>query len=291
MTKRWFALFLALSLLLCGCVYRSSMDEQSYISVYRLRSGGDGGAALVKEMVAYSPEKAPEDAMLAALNSKPGSTGLSRVFPEGVRARSCSIEKGLATVDMSDGFARLDEIRRLLCAGALVLTLSTLDEVCAVNVECGGEILAEGLRPEDIQFADAVFEEHERSAKIFLPNEDGEGLTPRSHTIKMSAEASIEELIAQAVLDALPVYTERTVVLSAQTQDGICSLDLSEAFYGNEPADSIEGMLMVYALVNSLCRLNNVDGLVITVEGQNVVSYGGYRASWPLSARDSLIIY
>ena len=48
---------------------------------------------------------------------------------------------------------------------------------------------------------------------------------------------------------------------------------------------------MLYSLVNSLCRLNNVEGLVITVEGQTVVSYGGYRASWPLAARDSLVIY
>ena len=292
MNKKILALLLALSLVLCACAYDSGEDEGSYVSVYRTNASDEGGGALlVREQVACAPDEDPVGVMLASLNSKPAKPYLGRAFPDGVRARECDIENGLARVSMSEEFARLGETQRLICCSALTLTLCTLDGVCAVNVECEGVVYAEGLRPEDIHFADAVFEEHERSVKLFLPAEGMDKLSPRSYDITVTAEENAEALIARAVLENLPVYTEPTAVLSARTEDGICTLDLSEAFYGNEPADSVEGMLMLYSLVNSLCRLNNVEGLVITVEGQTVVSYGGYRASWPLSARDSLVIY
>lgn len=290
MAKKLLATLLLMSLLLAGCAYGTGEDD-SYAVVYRISNTSGGGGMLVRETVAYSPGEEAAQVMLARLNSTPEIVGLERVFPEGVRAHSCSIENGMATVGMSDEFAQLSEMEQLICSSALTLTFCTLDEVCAVNVECAGEVYIRELRPEDIQFADPIFESHERTAKLFLPAADTDKLTPCSRDLRISEAESMEELVAQAVLDSLPVYTERAKVLSAQISEGICTLDLSEAFYGNEPADSVEGMLIIYSLVNSLCRLNNVDSLIICVEGQTVVSYGGYRASWPLSPRDSLIMY
>lgn len=292
MLKKAAAAILALCVFLTGCASGASDDSGGELVIYRLNTlDGSGGAMLVADRVACSPEDKPIELILASLNSKPGSAGRGRVFPDGVRAVSCSVEKGVATVVMSEDFARLDQLDRLLCSGALTLSLCGLDQVCSVSVKCGGRFYGRDLKPEDFLQADALFQSYERCFKLFLPDGAQEGLAPKSIFELIDGSRSPELIVAEKVLEALPVYSESTRVLSAETVDGICTVDLSEAFFGNEPADSAQGMLSIFAIVNSLCRLGNVDGVVITVEGHRVVSYGGYRASWPLAARDELVIY
>lgn len=84
---------------------------------------------------------------------------------------------------------------------------------------------------------------------------------------------------------------ENTRILSVNTEGGLCSVDLSEAFYGAEPTESVEGMLLIYSIVNSLCRVPGVDSVAISVEGYSVESYGGFRTSWPMGENTSIISY
>ncbi len=292
MLKRAAAALLALCILMTGCAPSGSDESGRGLVIYRLNTlAHSGGALLVEEVVAYSPEDNAAELILATLNSKPSGAGLGRVFPDGVRALSCSMEKGVATVVMSEDYARLDELDRLLCSGALTLSLCRLDEVCAVSVKCGERFYGRELKPEDFLQADELFQSYERCFKLFLPADNQTGLVPRSICAVIDGDRTLELIVVEKVLEALPVYSESTRVLSAETVDGICTVDLSEAFFGNEPADTRQGMLSIFAIVNSLCRLGNVEGVIISVEGQSVVSYGGYRASWPMTARDELVIY
>lgn len=291
MSKKLIALCLALCVALGGCYYRSGTDSGLYACVYRLSESGSGGALLIRDRVEYSEGENILDVMLQALNSQPEKTGVGRVFPEGVQALYCSIAEGAATVEMSRGYLELDEMDRRLCASALVLTFSTLDKVCSISIKCGGRICESGLTVESVQQADALFEDYERTAKLCVPAEEGTGLVMRSVTLSMDGQRGIEEMIVSEVLARLPVHTAQTQVLSAEISGGVCHVDLSEAFYGNEPADYAQGMQIIYSIVNSLCRLTGVDSVTLSVEGQPVGSYGGFRPAWPLAASEELIIH
>lgn len=292
MIKKIFIIFLCLCMLLCGCFYKGGSDTEKELAVYRMSSQKEnGGALLVREEIYAQNDLGEVEAILAALNSKPGRDDMSRVFPDGVRARGCVMENGVARIEMSPEFGELGEMQRFLCACALTLSLSELDEVCAVSLVCEDDIFFEQLCPEQLLQADELFESCRRTVKLFLPSDDGKGLIPHSMNFETDGSESMETLVADAVLKMLPAYTESTAVLGVEISDGLCRLDLSEAFYGNEPAEPLAGMLIIYSLVDSLCRLNNVESVYITVEGQTVASYGGFRAAWPLTPRYDIIIY
>lgn len=290
MAKRMLALVLVV-VLLSGCIYRSEGENSLSIGVYRLGNAENGGALLVEETVSYQSGEDVLQVLLAALNSQPGLPGMEKVFPEGVEALNCRIEDGTATIELSTEYLLLGDMKKLLCDSAVTLSYSALNEVCAVDIECGGRIVTAGMTPEDIQQGDALFQPYERTLKLFLPTQDRRGLAPQSVELVVDGKRAMEVLVAEQVLRMLPSPSAGVVVLSAQTVDGVCTVDLSEAFYGNEPADYGAAMLIIYSLVNSLCRLGNVDSVLLSVEGQPVRSYGGYRPSWPLTANEDMIIY
>lgn len=292
MSKRVLALLLCLCLVLSGCVYSNASEDSLFAAVYRLDADSEGGGALlVKQPVEYSPGENVLDVLLRELNSQPSNTTLRRVFPEEVKALSCQIEQGVATVTLSKEHMGLGDTEKLLTESALVLTFTALDKVCSLSLKCGGRIVKSELRIEALEQADALFESYERTVKLFLPDESGAYLVPCSRSVTVDGSKSIEELIARAVLAEFPLSAGGTLLISAEAESGVCSVDLSEAFYGNEPADITAGMLYIYAIVNSLCRLEHIESVVIRVEGQTVASYGGFRALWPLEANEELIVY
>lgn len=292
MSKRLFALALCLCIVLSGCVYRNISEDSLFAAVYRLDADTEGGGALlVRQMVEYPADENVLDVMLRELNSQPDTPILRRVFPENVKALYCSIEQGVAAIRLSEGYLELSDMEKLMAESAIALTFSSLDNVCSIDIECAGKIVKSGVTIERIEQGDALFEGYERTVKLFLPDGAGSKLRPRSVSVGVDGSKSIEELVAAAVLSELPVSAGRIALLSAETKDGVCTVDLSEGFYGNEPADYTAGMLYIYSIVNSLCRLEHIESVIISVDGQMVASYGGFRAAWPLTANEGLIAY
>lgn len=290
MSKKTVALLLCLALLLSGCVYRAAADEGLYTSVYRLNAlEKGGGALLLRQTVEYSEGENVLDIMLRALNSQPETTAMERVFPEGVEALRVRIDRGVATVSLSEGYYKLSEVEKLLTESCITLSFMSLDHVCSVSIECAGRTIRSGLSAESIEQADELFESYERLVKLYLPAEGG--LVPRSVLVTMTGGDDVESLIAAELLSLLPLGTDGDDLLSVETTEGVCRVDFSRAFYGSEPTDKTAGRLYVYAIVNSLCRLPNVDSVVISVEGETLESYGGFRPQWPLEADESIIIY
>ena len=84
---------------------------------------------------------------------------------------------------------------------------------------------------------------------------------------------------------------EESRLLSVGISDGVCRVEFSQEFYGREPADREKGRLVIYSVVNSLCRIPGIDAVTITVEGNDVDSYGSFSTLWPLEADMSLVSF
>ena len=54
---------------------------------------------------------------------------------------------------------------------------------------------------------------------------------------------------------------------SVTLEDGLCTVDLSQAFLDGLPADSGQARLAVYALVNTLAGVDGVEQVQLLVEG------------------------
>lgn len=289
MKKRCFCLMLCITMMLSGCVYKSMSDNSESATVYRVSTSTSGGR-LVRERLSYGEEDALQ-AVVDALNTENSDPYTYCAFPDGVSILSASVEKGVARVDMSREYMELNSAEALLAESAVVLSLCAIDAVCYVDIFCRGELIKGGMQAEMYAEADGLCGAYERDIKIFVPNEYRTNLVPRSLNISDDGSLGSAELVLTELLQALGGGMENTEVLGVELENGLCSVDLSEEFYGAEPTVSFEGMLLVYSIVNSLCRIPGVDSVAVSVEGYAVESYGGFSTPWPLKQNLSLISY
>ena len=289
MSKKVICLLLALSLMLCGCVYRSAVTETEGLTVYRIDTSENGGA-LVRRNVLPTGEGGSFEIIAAALEDSSGAVPSRSPLPDGVDIEALTYEEGVLTVGLSPQFIQADRLDRLLAESAIVLSFCTMDEVCYVNLCCDGVTIRSGLSPEDYSEADGLCGEFERSLKLYLPDEGNSGLVPRTVTVSEDGSMSSVQRVMSTLLAQLEGM-EKAEIESISVEDGHCRLDLSHQFFGAEPRDSFTGMLMIYSIVNSLCRVPGVELVSLSVDGYSVESFGGFRTHWPLSENTSIIIY
>jgi len=193
-------------------------------------------------------------------------------------------------VELSPQYTHMEEPDKLMAESAIVLSLCALDKVCYVNLYCEGELQKVLLTAEDYSVADGLCGGYERSLKLYLPVESGRTLVPRSVTVSDDGSTSAAHMVMGELLEQLEGM-ENAEIVSIAVAEGLCSVDLSHEFYGAEPAESYTGMLMIYSIVNSLCRVPGVERVSLSVDGYSVDSFGGYRIEWPLSENLGLVSY
>jgi len=287
MNKKTLALFLVLSLLMSGCAMGSGGGEVEGARFYRVENTA-AGSGLVRENT-DKPVKTVEK-MLSNLNARPSDSTAPASLPEGVNVGFLGFNEGIAEVEMSPEYLSLKPREKLLTEAAVVLSLSTLDSVCYVDISCDKDFIG-SFGAEDFLEVDAMCGGYERIIKLYLPDSNSEFIRPRSISLVDKGEADAEELILQQLFKNIENGMENTKILSVTTENGVCKINLSEEFYGAEPAGSMGGMVIIYSMVNSLCRLKGVDAVHIKVEGNEVTSYGGFIPMWPLSENMGLVRY
>ncbi len=285
MNKRTVALILAVCLLLAGCAFGAGGGETDFVTVYRIDNSIEGNS-LVRERIDEQANTVEE--MLTLINSHPEDSEALSSLPEGVSVSFVSLKRGIAKVEMSPEYLSLGRRESLLAEGAVTLSLSTLDCVCFVDIVCGEEFIGRFCL-EDFVEADVICGGYERTIKLYLPDPEGEYILPRSISLFDKGEAEAAEMILYQLFKNIGNGMENTEILSASIENGVCKVDLSEEFYGAEPAGSIGGMVIIYSMVNSLCRLSDVNAVHIKIEGNEVTSYGGFIPVWPLAENMSLV--
>ena len=142
---------------------------------------------------------------------------------------------------------------------------------------------------------------YDTNLTIYFANEDGTALVPVTVNFStVSNNMSGEEYILQCLIagpdeeDALAgacaVMTADVEVLSVTTSsDGICYVNFSSTFL-NQEGQPVSDELMVYAIVDSLCRLSYVSGVQFLVDGEsNVTTLSLMDLSQPLAFNWSYI--
>ena len=76
--------------------------------------------------------------LVDALFSGPTQAGLTSPFPEGLTLQGWSLEDGLLTLSLSEQYGGLADVSLTLADYCLVLTLSQVDGVDAVQIQSAG---------------------------------------------------------------------------------------------------------------------------------------------------------
>ena len=125
--KRWtMCLLLGLLLLLGSC---STAVEKGGYQLY-FASGLEDGSAILSE---------PYQELMEALLSGPTEEELNSPFPSGVSLRSWGLEEGVLVLNLSEQYGGLTDISLTVADYCIVLTMSQLDGVEAVEINVAGQ--------------------------------------------------------------------------------------------------------------------------------------------------------
>lgn len=289
--------------LLSGCSVTSLFSSSDAdpqvdtVAIYRVAADkGDSGGDLLRTETLTLPDTGDElDAVLDAFASAAKRDSLSCALPDGVAIEGWTLENGVVTLALSDEYLALSDMSRTVTAFCAVLTLCQLEDVDAVTVTAGGETVFSGLVPEDALLTDTDTDPYVRQLRLYFPDGDGRYLVSEYHSLTLDEETSPERYVIEELLrgpnngelqSAIPAGT---TLLSCRTEDGLCTVDLSAAFYENRPQTALGERLAIYSIVNSLTALSTVDSVLFLVEGRAVDTYVYRSLAEPLSRYDAAV--
>lgn len=227
------------------------------------------------------------------------------VKPETVLLQGMIVKDGIVTLDFNNAYLNMTNVREIIFRASVVLTLIqvsgvtgvafTVDEA-PITTSSGDSV---GIMTKDT-FVNVLLTEEgmlkqETDLTIYFADEAGEKLVPVDYRFTIdNSNTSMEEYIMNRILEGpVNTQTKRTVakdltVSSIVTTDHICYVNFSKNFLNQEQPVSDE--IMVYSIVNSLCRLTYVHSVQFMVEGDtNVLLHGTMDLSSPM-IRDSSYI-
>ena len=272
-----------LLLLAAGCSAPPEEAEDGYQVYYSALEDRYAQQALASEPYGSAPPEEPIPDLVAALLDGPDSPGLTSPFPDGVRLLGWELaqlsppvlENGVCTVDLSEQYGGLSGVNLTVADACLTLTLCQVEGVDAVYVTVEGREIpyrpVQALTPEELFLSDGMDAPASVALPFWYPRADGTGLAAETRELA-AGDTLLQDVLTswadgpsgQELEAALPRGAE---VRSVTLEDGLCTVDLSQAFLDGLPADSGQARLAVYALVNTLAGVDGVEQVQLLVEG------------------------
>ncbi len=201
----------------------------------------------------------------------------------GFQVRSYKLEEGNLQIDVDEAYKELAPITEILVRAAVVRTLTQLPEVKLVMVTVEGTPLldkkenAVGWMNAE-QFIDNDGNEintyEEARIRLYFADESGMKLIAADREKHYSTNTPLERFVVEELIAGpsgrveglYPSVNPNTKIVSVMTKDGICYVNLDENFLA--VVNNVSTDVSVYAIVNSLAELSNINKVQILINGE-----------------------
>lgn len=232
-----------------------------------------------KSKADLSPQEMADD-MLEQLATPSGD--VRSIAPiQNFTVTGTTLQNGTLTVFLSSDYEELETVREILTRAALVNTLCQIDGVDSVSFLCGDHPLTNedgsvvtAMNSDMFIFNSGkeIMNYEKVRLHLYFANEDGDQLVDTYRNVVYNSNISMERLVVEQVLKGpnsdvvFPTLNPASKVLSVTTRDGVCYVNLDQAFL-TEPY-GVTSQVAIYSLVNSLTELSSVSVVQITIEGK-----------------------
>ena len=274
MRKRSIAALCLAALLLCACGKSSSRGGET-VEVYRVVNTEyqTGGELLRAEVLNKAEGMTKLNFILSQLQKESASPELGRSMPGSIEIVSHSLVGTEMMLELSEEYLKLSGIEKTLTDYCIALSLLNLNQIQTVSIYVKGELVTPGLSGGDVLLYDGEESPYEKQVRLYFAESSSRYLTAEYHTLSVSDDAMLERYVIDELLrgpnDDLLVSAipEGTELVSVTTEDGLCTVCLSNEFWANRPDSFIGERLAVYSIVDSLTSLAEVSRVVISVDG------------------------
>lgn len=197
------------------------------------------------------------------------------------------LDSGLLTVDFDEKYKELWGTREILVRAAIVRTLVQIPGVERITFTVAGETLADssgvavGIMTADtfIENAGNEINAYEKvNLRLYFANETGDFLVEENQrNVVYNSNIALEKLVVEKLIEgpkakgSYPTINPATRIVSVTVKDGICYVNLDEAFQ-NQPYN-VTSDVTIYSVTNSLVELPNVNKVQISINGETNISY------------------
>lgn len=285
MKKRMGLLLAAIcGLVLCSCGQEATEPKAEW-QIYYVSNSETRVEMHPHPMESDSPAE-QMDELIQYLSTNPEKLEYKAPLVMGFQLLNAEQDGGRIRLDVDAAYRDMPVTTEVLVRAAIVRTLTQLEGVGYVGITVEGDQLYDGLGNlvgwmNADQFIDNDGNEintyEQVRVKLYFAGEDGTNLIAAYRQKYYSTNTAlerfvVEELIAGPAADGLyPSVNPVTKILNVMTKDGICYVNLDENFLTVESNVSTD--VSIYAVVNSLVELSNINKVQILVNGETLPGY------------------
>lgn len=296
--KKLLCILLA-AFLLAGCT-KAPANTQT-VELYFLNADSTKMVLEEREVEKTSSAQDLIEIAAKALIGGPASADLKAAIPPDARLISVELEDTIATVNMSKEFDRGSDIEKLWSRYTLISTLCSIDGVRKTKILVGGEEIVSiatgealgALGKEDIIIDAPPTENNRKTITLYFADENATYLKPETRTLSLKSNETEEYLIVSEIINGpkndrlYKTVSSDVKIRSVETREGVCFVNLSEDFVTKSTGGSTKESFAIFSIVNSLCRLENVDKVQFLIEGQKVEALGQWVFNEPFTEDES----
>ncbi len=304
------ALLLVAVALAAYLLLKPDESPKQNFTLYFLDSTGSNFSTETRGIEVSAEAEADDEKLLSllaeALIAGPKDSVVNkRAIPAETELLSLTIsEEKIATVNFSNAFYASTDLENNLAVCTVVLTLCETEKVDKVAVHVDGmEIIGQGKIPlgalgkDDIANAsDPSKTATQKTIMLYYPNQTADMLLAEERVLqfdggKINEATVLTELIkGTATPDAVNVIPASTKVLSCETKEGICYVNLSKDFMDKKPEGSASETMVIDSIVYTLTEFEDVLRVMFLIEGEKTESYGQILFNEPFERNESVIV-
>ncbi|MBQ7036637.1 MAG: GerMN domain-containing protein [Clostridia bacterium] len=281
-------------LLLSGCTPK----ETANVSLYFIARDGQ---EIKAESRTVQNNGSLLEAAVKALLEGPKSAENRRIIPEGTTLLGIERVGTVAEINLSAPFDSGDAHTRLMARYTVIYTACSAEDVQKVKLLVEGQPLKSLHTGEPLGALGAADlgtampqSGGEVLLTLYFPDKAGKYLMPDSRKVTLWDGETVEGAVVTEILRGpsashlAPAVSEETKMISAETKNGICFVDMDASFIKKNTGDSQKEKLAVYAIVNSLCTLPHIKEVRFFIDGRVVRNFGKLYIDAPLSENKTL---
>lgn len=277
----------ALVLLVGAACGRGSTATEECVTLYYLNNSETGLVTQEYETRASKENRNEQiEELLEQLGTIPDKLEYKPPIGNYVKITNYHTEENHITLDFDEHYRELSPTTEILVRAAIVRTLTQLDGITHVNFLVRGEALVDnlgnvvGAMTAD-QFVDNEGDEinsyEQADLRLYFADETGTRLLVCNRNVRFSSNISLEKLVVEQLIlgpaqdDFYPVINPETKVVNVTVKDGICYVNLTDSFLTQ--TNSVTPEVAIYAMVNSLAELSNINKVQISVNGETDLTF------------------
>lgn len=190
--------------------------------------------------------------------------------------------EGNITIVFNVDYEKADTYEMLVSKAAFTNTLCQIDSITSVTFDMldllnEREEMLETYRMDSFAYLDDYGIAYSYEESIYYPAADNKSLIKVTVELDSTSNVSLEEQIINLLCESddngyQQAIADPSFVNMVTVNNNICYVDFTEDFLKYETG--IDNSLVIYSIVNSLCSINNVESVSISVNGDRQKFYG-----------------